>query len=215
MSSLLPALDEFCLGQKCEREELDIAERRLQLEQDRHELEVSKRDKALEHTSKAVALIQSFTTIDERTKLQFEDHIKNVVLSSGRSFAPQRAMVADNGEPNNETESLSVSVLAGEMGYICTDQEIQAIGQIMATKYRGKYDKDPPKHKQYVNSYMVRDRAMMEESIREVVSGQISQTRGLTRSRRRSRSRSRSRSWSRSTAGPTADSSPLARINRL
>jgi hypothetical protein len=83
-----PALDAFCLGQKRERDELDTAECRLRLEQDRHELEVSKRDKALEHTSKAVALTQSFTTIDERTKLQFGDHIKNVVLSSGRSFAP-------------------------------------------------------------------------------------------------------------------------------
>jgi hypothetical protein len=170
-----PALDEFCLGQKREREELDTAERRLRLEQERHELDVSKRDKALEHTSKAVALIQSFTTIDERTKLQFEDHIKNVILSSGHSFAPRQ--VLSNGEPSNETESLSVSVLAGELGYTCSDREIQAIGRIMAAKYRAKYDKDPPKHKQYVkgnyvpvNSYMVRDRAMMEQAVREVVS---------------------------------------------
>jgi hypothetical protein len=170
-----PVLDEFCLGQKREREELDTAERRLRLEQERHELEVSKRDKALDHTSKAVALIQSFTTIDERTKLQFEDHIKNVILSSAHSFAPRQAL--SNGEPSNETESLSVSVLAGELGYTCSDREIQAIGRIMAAKYRAKYDKDPPKHKQYVkgnyvpvNSYMARDRAMMEQAVREVVS---------------------------------------------
>jgi hypothetical protein len=81
-------LDEFCLGQKRERDMLDMAERRLRLEKNRHELEVFKRDKALEHTSKAVALIQSLTTstIDERTKLQFVGHIKNVILSY--SFAP-------------------------------------------------------------------------------------------------------------------------------
>ena len=171
-----PALDEFCLGQKRQRDELDMAERRLRLEHDRHELEVSKRDKALEHTSKAVALIQSFTTIDERTKLQFEDHIKNVILSSGQPSASKQAL--GNGEFSNETESISVSVLAGEMGYTCSDKEIQAIGRVMATKYRAKYDKEPPKHKQYVkgnyvpiNSYMVRDRAMMEASVREVVGG--------------------------------------------
>ena len=169
-----PALDEFCLGQKRERDELDTAERRLRLEQDRHELEVSKRDKALENTSKAVALIQSFTTIDERTKLQFEDHIKNVILSSGQSSTPKQ--VLGNGELSNETESLSVSVLVGEMGCTCSDKEIQAIGRIMAAKYRSKYNQDPPKHKQYVkgnyvpvNSYMARDRAMMEQAVREVV----------------------------------------------
>jgi hypothetical protein len=49
-------------------------------------LEVSKRDKALEHTSKAIALIQSFTVIDERTKPQFEGHLKSVILSSAQSF---------------------------------------------------------------------------------------------------------------------------------
>jgi hypothetical protein len=182
-----PALDEFCLGQKREREELDMIERRHRLERDRHELErdrhelerdrhemmASMRDKVLEHTGKAVILIQSFTVLDERTKLQFGDHIKNAILSPGQS---RRGI--DNGEPSNETESLSVSILANEMGYNCSDKEIQSIGRIMANKYRSKYDKEPPKHKQYVkgnyvpvNSYMVRDRAMMEESVREVVSG--------------------------------------------
>ncbi len=100
-----------------------------------------------------MALIQSFTTIDERTKLQFEDHIKNFILSSGHSLVPRQTL--SNGEPSNETESLSVSVLAGELGYTCSDKEIQAIGRIMAAKYRAKYDKDPPKHKQYVKGNYV------------------------------------------------------------
>jgi hypothetical protein len=86
--------------------------------------------------------------------------------------------VSNSSEPSNEIESLSVSITASEMGYSCSDKEIQAVGRIMAGKYRAKYDKEPPKHKQYVkgnyvpvNSYMVRDRAMMGESIREVVDG--------------------------------------------
>jgi hypothetical protein len=166
-----PVLDEYCLGQKREREELDIAERRLRLEQDRHELEVSKRDKAMEHTSKAVALIKSFTTIDERTKLQFEDHVKNIILSSGQSFLGGRAV------SNGETESLNVSILASELGYSkCTDAQMQAIGRCMAAKYRAKYGTEPSKHKQYVkgnyvpvNSYMERDRSMMEQAVREVM----------------------------------------------
>jgi hypothetical protein len=163
-----PVLDEYCLGQKREREELDIAERRLRLEQDRHELEVSKREKAMEHTSKAVALIKSFTTIDERTKLQFEDHVKNIILSSGQTFL---------SVGNGETESLNVSILASELGYSkCTDAQMQAIGRCMAAKYRAKYGTEPSKHKQYVkgnyvpvNSYMERDRSMMEQAVREVM----------------------------------------------
>ncbi len=78
---------------------------------------------------------------------------------------------------NNETESLSVSVLASEMGYYCSDKEIQAIGRIFAAKYPSKYAKDSAKHKQYVkgnyvpvNSYMARDRAMMEQEVREAIS---------------------------------------------
>jgi hypothetical protein len=164
---------EFCLlGQKREREELemDMAERRLRLEE-------SRRANALEHTRTAIELIKSFTVLDERTSLQFEDHIKNVILSSGRSLLGAN----DSQQPqqpaaSNETESLTVSVLAVEMGHKCTDKDIQAIGRVMACRYREKYGKEPTKHKQFVkgnyvavNSYMVRDRAMMEHAVREVV----------------------------------------------
>ena len=82
-----PVLDEFChVGQKRERERLDMTERRLHLEEGVHRLEESKRGNALEHTSTAIKLIKSFMVLDERTSLQFKDHIKNVILSSGRSF---------------------------------------------------------------------------------------------------------------------------------
>jgi hypothetical protein len=76
-----------------------------------------------------------------------------------------------------QTESSNVSILVREMGCdTCTDKDVQAIGRSMAAKYRAKYDKDPPKHKHLaqgnyvpVNSYMERDRAMMEQAVREVV----------------------------------------------
>jgi len=100
-----PVMDEFILGQKRRKEELELEERSLLLEQDRHELEVSKRDKALEHTGKAIALIQSFTHMDGRVQLQFENHIKNMILTSGA----------------NKTPGISV--------YACIDQQEQAIGR--------------------------------------------------------------------------------------
>ena len=49
------------------------------------------------------------------------------------------------------------------------------VGREMAKKYREVYGSEPPKHKQFVhgnyipvNSYMERDRAMMEQIIRVV-----------------------------------------------
>jgi hypothetical protein len=62
------------------------------------------------------------------------------------------------------------------MGCACSDAEVQAIGRATAAKYRAKYGRDPSKHKQYVkgnfvpvNSYMARDRSMMEQAVREVM----------------------------------------------
>jgi uncharacterized protein YneF (UPF0154 family) len=184
-----PVLDEACLGKKRERDEVmvdQLAERRLQLEE--AEFRLREREKALEHMNRGMELMESLKTrknIDERTKLQFEDHIKNVILSASSHFKPSKAIT--NGDPAvNETESLSVSVLAAEMGYKCSDREIINIGRAMASKYRDKYQRDPPKHKQYVkgnyipvNSYMERDRPLMEQAVREIMDGSGSEASGV------------------------------------
>lgn len=181
-----PVLDEACLGKRRERDEIvvdPLAERRLLLDEAEFrvreaEFRVRERREALEHTNRGIELMESLKTrtgIDERTKLQFEDHIKNVILSASSHFKPGKAIT--NGDPAvNETESLSVSLLAAEMGYKCSDREIINIGRAMASKYRDRYQKDPPKHKQYVkgnyipvNSYMERDRPLMEQAVREIM----------------------------------------------
>jgi hypothetical protein len=66
--------------------------------------------------------------------------------------------------------------VAKELGVNLTDAQLQRAGREMAKKYREAYRCDPPKHKQYVagnyilvNSYMERDRPMMEQAIREAV----------------------------------------------
>lgn len=184
-----PVLDEACLGQKRGRDEVAVdplAERRLQLEE--AEFRLRERREALEHMNRGVELIESLKTrknIDERTKLQFEDHIKNVILSASSHYKPIKA-ITDGNPAVNETESLSVSVLAAEMGYKCSDREIINIGRSMASKYRDKYQKDPPKHKQFVkgnyipvNSYMERDRSLMERAVREIMEGSGSESSGM------------------------------------
>lgn len=173
--------DEPGVSKKRERDTLSLdlvlAERKLRLEEG--EFRLKEREKALEHMNRGMDLMDSLkerTNIDERTKLQFEDHIKNVILSASSHFSPARAIT--NGAPAaNDTESLSVSVLVGELGYKCSDREIINIGRAMAKKYREKYQQEPPKHKQYVkgnyipvNSYMERDRSLMEEAVREIMS---------------------------------------------
>lgn len=133
----------------------------------------------IEHVNTAMGSINAlkdWANVDERTKMQAEDHIKNVLFGK----APQRAITDGSQAPAppvvNETESLSVSVLAVEMGYKCSDKEIINIGRAMAAKYRAKYQREPSKHKQNVkgnyipvNSYMERDRALMEQAIREIM----------------------------------------------
>jgi hypothetical protein len=136
--------------------------------------------------------------IDSRTKLQFEDHIKNLVLHPQSSVTTTTTTTfiasgdaAANTQPTqpptqqtttvktvviNETAGLTVSTLATEMGFKLTDAEGKAIGGIMAKKYKAKYNEKPSKHLQYVNganrpvnSYMQRDKAMMEEAVHEVM----------------------------------------------
>jgi hypothetical protein len=176
-----PVLEELCLGQKRDREsarELELAERKLRLEEG--EFRLKEREKALEHVNWGMELMDSLkakSNIDERTKLQFEDHIKNVVLSSSNSFK-QKTIGNVAKTSVNETESLSVSVLAAEMGYRCSDKDVINIGRAIAAKYRETYKRSPPKHKQYVkgnyipvNSYMERDRSMMEKAARMIMEG--------------------------------------------
>lgn len=173
-----PVLDEMCGVKRREREELeldmDLVERKLRLEEMKLRLEESRRLNLMQHTTQALTLIDTIkhhASMDERTKLQFEDHIKNLILP------PTAAkLLTRNGEapPASETAALNVSIVAKELGFSkCSDGDLIKLGRAMAARYREAYQCDPPKHKQYVrgnyvpvNSYMERDRPMMERVIR-------------------------------------------------
>jgi hypothetical protein len=189
-----PVLDDYCLKRKREREDLlfdmEMAERKLALEQSQLCLEDSKvaleerkfalderklqhKTKLIEHVNTSMGSINAlkdWANVDERTKLQAEDHIKNVLFN--KTAAPP-----GDHDPSASTAALSVSILAKELGFKCSEAELQRIGREMAKKYRETYKADPPKHKQFVNgncipvnSYMERDRSMMELVIRSVKS---------------------------------------------
>ena len=174
-----PVLDEICLGRKREREDLlfdlEIDERKQRLA----ESKLAHASKLIEHANAAMGAInaiKNWTHVDERTKLQMEDYIKNVVFNSMPTKTP--ALILTNGDQPvpSSTAAINVSIVAKELGMNLTDAQLQRAGREMAKKYREAYRCDPPKHKQYVagnyipvNSYMERDRPMMEQAIREAM----------------------------------------------
>lgn len=168
-----PVLDDYCLKRKREREDLlfnmEMAERKLAFE----ERKLDHDTKMIQHVNAAMGSINAlkdWANVDERTKMQAEDHIKNVLFNK---LAAAQSSITDGTQP---TAALNVSILAKELGFKCSEGQLQSIGRAMAKKYRETYKSDPPKHKQFtggmyipVNSYMERDRSMMEQVIRSVM----------------------------------------------
>lgn len=191
-----PALDEFCLKRKRDQEdrlfEIELAERTVKLEREQLQLQNEKlqlengklqldngrlelQERKLEHDTKliqhvntsmgSINALKDWANVDERTKMQAEDHIKNVLFNKMSAPADPSA-----------TNPLNVSIIAKELGFKCSEGELQRIGREMAKRYRETYKTDPPKHKQFVggnfipiNSYMERDRGLMELVIRSVM----------------------------------------------
>lgn len=175
-----PVLDEACLGKKREHNEISqdlLADRKLRLEE--AEFRLKEREKALEHLHRGMELIDSLkarNNMDEQTKLQFEDHIKNVFLSASSQFLPQR--VIPDGAPVESEPTLFVSDVAKKMGYACLDRELISIGRLIAKKFRVKHNgEEPSKRGQkiqgamvQVNSYTEQDRDLVEQAVREIMS---------------------------------------------
>jgi hypothetical protein len=167
------------LGKKREREdllfEMEIDERKQRLA----ESKLAHASKLIEHANAAMGAINAlkdWAHVDERTKLQMEDYIKNVVFNSMPTKTPALTLTNGDQPAPSSTSAINISIVAKELGMNLTDAQIQRAGREMAKKYRETYRCDPPKHKQYVggnyipvNSYMERDRVMMEQAIREAV----------------------------------------------
>jgi len=159
-----PALDEYVVGKKRERESLkfDVAleERRMRLAESR-----------LAHVQNSVGFLQSLeqnSILSEQLKAQLE------------LFTKQNMMLPFVEEQDNnhvESRRLYVSEVAKKMGYKINEAERMRIGSVMLAKYQARYNgKIPEKRKQtvgdedvHVNVYTSRDLDLMEEAVREVV----------------------------------------------
>ena len=159
------------VAERKQRMELEGAERRQKLKESEERLETSKQARLRD----AVDLLSTLCDrdLDERTRLQIEDYTKNS-LAAGYGIQRQAHIKDGVAAAASQTASLTVSLVAGDMGRKkCTPAQLIAIGKAMAKSYRAKYNADPPTHAQEarggkiirVNSYMERDRDLMEAAI--------------------------------------------------
>jgi len=160
--------------ERVEEEELDmeLEERRIRIDESRLRLAKAKCEQVL-FAVETIESIKSKSMVDERTRMQFEDHIKNLVLNP--QDPPAAGPAADHQSPSKKTIALNVSAVVADLGYHhCLDVDLMKIGRAMAAKYRETYKNAPPKHMQSVkgkmisvNSYTEHDRPLMEQVIRK------------------------------------------------
>ena len=132
---------------------------------------------AVQHFESTMLMLHSSSGLDERTRLTLQDMTKNQFMTK-----QNMKMITNSGDEatintgagNGGWGTISISEVAKEMGVKCVIPagKLQAIGLAMARLYRGKYNKDPEKHSQFVggaerqiNSYTSKDRELMEEAI--------------------------------------------------
>ena len=114
-----------------------------------------------------MAMINPNWRDDTRLRLQTEDWLKNVAFNSGMA-------AITNGEAAPLSKSVSVTQVARELGYNLSHANQIKAGRLVATKYRAKYDAEPPTHAQWVDgaermvkSYTEADRKLIVEALAE------------------------------------------------
>ena len=115
----------------------------------------------------------SRTGEDERDRLFFIDAARNYIRTNLPLAAGNQLEAS-----GSSSEPITISGVAEAMGVRLRRGDESGIGRVLARLYRQRHGKDPPKHKQYVdgavravNSYFEKDRALVEEAVREVKQG--------------------------------------------
>jgi len=152
------------------------SKRKKEREDELYELEIQERRMKIKQGE--MACVEKFSDImtslnptwksDSRLRLQVEDMLKTTVISS------KTMTQITNGSGVPVTQSISVSQVAQEQGIRLKMTDSVAIGKAVASAYKDKYGVAPGKHRQWVdgaerevNSYIERDRALIEQAIRD------------------------------------------------
>ena len=120
---------------------------------------------------------------DSRLKLQMEDWAKNTIFGQ----RPVQPLLADAPPPQHaphpqhipnppNTQTISISQVAMELGHRLRAGDLVIMGKLVAKAYRDKYNENPGKHRQWVdgaerevNSYTERDRDLLASVVRQYV----------------------------------------------
>jgi len=144
----------------------------------KHEEEIEYENKRVELQARKLGNVNLFTSTmsminpnwrdDTRLRLQTEDWLKNVAFNSGMA-------AITNGEAAPTSKSISVTQVARELGYNLNHANQIKVGRLVATKYRAKYDAEPPTHAQWVDgaerpvkSYTEADRGLIVDALAEL-----------------------------------------------
>lgn len=105
-------------------------------------------------------------------------HRSTMVSILTRYFAGDPSLLNEiitNGEAAPTSKSISVTQVARELGYNLNHANQIKVGRLVATKYRAKYDAEPPTHTQWVDgaerpvkSYTEADRGLIVEALAEL-----------------------------------------------
>jgi hypothetical protein len=163
---------------------LELEERRERLDERRQ----IRKQMTLDNTERMLRILAQVNPrgVDERTLLQIEDLTKNIMLPAAIAPPPRHLLLTtseeegegeiNNHKKDNNNDAISVSLIVSEMGLSASKKQLQAIGKKMAAQYRETYNKEPSKHRQFVdgnviavNSYTECDKPMMVSVIREVL----------------------------------------------
>jgi len=157
-----PVHDSFSLERKRKHEDLET--QRLATEIQKQQIENGA------NLLQNLQMVFSDTVIDERTRLIFKDYFLNLATQNS-------GLAITNGEQRESP--ISLSTVAMDMGHRLTDSEAKKIGIQLKRRYIQEHGTPPPKHDQLVggrvtrvNSYTTRDRAMIEETIKEFMDAQ-------------------------------------------
>ena len=162
------AVEHSTLLRKREREELECEERRAVVQE--------RRLQNLKTTLEILNMtaINQAAPIDDRTKLQMQDLAKNILFTNAGGMK----CITDGAEQASENSTIDFQIVSRDMHLECTLEDAKNLGRLMAERYRSKHQRNPPQHMQFVNgktipvnSYMEKDREMMEQVISEYNEG--------------------------------------------
>jgi len=144
---------------------VEIQQMEKQFSMDNEQKRIDNKFSTVANFSRTMELLDPQWRNDKRLVLQATDYMKNT------AFKGSSAQQIENGPA--ESESISIGLVAFEMGVALANGKDKVAGKHAAAAYRDRYGESPSKHSQtiggnviLVNSYTRKDRDLLEQAIK-------------------------------------------------